>query len=171
MVNNYSIPKIEIQVTKPKSNPSTNPFWVECDEELDNAIALLEAFEETWAITDWSEEFGKWEPDKYEVEEIIEYAELYAQHGDAVVAFVEWHGVYNLYLGAFTEEYVGAFESREDFVQERIEELNPDFETHLNKLGLKLHFIDWNEVVEDWFEGGTYYSQEVDGLVYVFVYD
>lgn len=145
--------------------------WIDCDyldeddilEEIKEMLKESpEPIAEDWRIDD-HENFKGWNPCKENLETIAEVAQAIAEHGDAIAVYLN---NYQGQLDSFSEDYLGKYDSEEDFVEQRLDDDGTI--KAVEDAGLNVSYIDFEAIARDWF-CGSYSSYKAEGgKVHVF---
>ncbi len=170
------MPRVYVQPLGAYNAGKGGGAWVEVDEDPDDFQDAIDEVlaaspvkgEEEWAFHDY-DGFGDFKVSEYEsVANLSNIAALIEEHGDAVVAFIAYHGSY------FKDDLDGAVSSFEDSYQGEWDDEEAFVDDYMENSG------QWNELPE-WarpyfdlagytrsFFMGNYYSIDAPGGVYVF---
>lgn len=148
---------------------------VDDDELIGGARAILATSEtpgaEEWAIFDY-EDFGTWKPGESEdLAVVARVARGILEHGPAFAAWAELHDAEPDMLEAFTDSYLGEYDSPSAWAETGIEDLG--FEGLLDKAvpdAVRGYVrIDYAAVARDaWLSGDIYVVQRPGGGVWIF---
>jgi antirestriction protein len=146
--------------------------WIDANQSPDAILEAIQAmiqasptpYAEEWAIHDYENFHGVQIHEYTSLETVSKIALAIEEHGEAVAAFINYHGLD--YLDNFEEQHQGTYASEADFVEEMLEDtgaLEP-----LEKAGL-LYYIDFEKMARDWFINDYWSADCSDGVV-VFSY-
>lgn len=120
-------PRVYIACLAAYNNGHLHGDWFDCDFELnDNIQKVLKTSPipnaEEWAIHD-HEGFGSYSISEYHgIDELVEIADLIAEHGEILPELIAWRGDIKGALEALEHYYEGKFESELDFAYYHVEQ-------------------------------------------------
>jgi antirestriction protein len=157
------------EMLRESKHPNVTVECPDCDEGWDdrsgcgtcNGRGKVPSAEE-WAIHDYDDmpSFGE-NPD---LEDVIKYAEMVEEHGDAWRAYVEHVGTHYATEDDFSEHYAGEASSEREWVETWLEDSGLLSEIPEN---LRYYF-DYDAYLRDMKLGGDVSFERIDGTVYAF---
>lgn len=152
-------PKIYVACLSAYNNGYLHGIYIDATQEpedIENDIEWMlswspvadnEACEE-WAIHDYENWLGI-KLDEYEdIRKIAKLATVLEKHGKAFADYYAYYGN-DATVEEFEENYLGAYESEEDFVYQQWDE---DGKLKaLEELGIHSYYINWEGIANDWF--------------------
>ncbi len=146
--------------------------WIDADQDPEAIQAEVDAMlaeskqpdAEEWAIHDYELagiDIGEWES----FETVAKLAEAVTKHGEAFAVWHNYQPEYNTDPERFEAEYLGTYESEEDYAAEYWEQIHD-----MNSIPAELRFaIDWEQVARDMEpNGAVLFLDDSLGEVHVF---
>ncbi|MCA9407191.1 MAG: antirestriction protein ArdA [Candidatus Omnitrophica bacterium] len=162
-------PKIYVACLAAYNNGFLHGQWIEVNKSAEEIHAEIQDMlgqspiggAEEWAIHDY-EGFEGLQISEYEsIDDVVQYAQLIEQHGEAYVAYVNYIGVDYATEEGFQEAYQGEWNSEEAFAENLADE-TMEIPEHLQ------YYIDYEKFARDLFINDYFSVKGESCQVFVF---
>jgi antirestriction protein len=137
----------------------THGEWLDVDENLEDSIeellsnSSIEDAEE-WEIHDWQGLYDLNIDKNIDINELIELGRLIDEYGESYANYAMWCGDNFSGESNYLNSHQGIASSKEEFIQDLWEDIGTI--TEMKKIGIEFNHIDWNYLVHEYFDVGSY---------------